>query len=134
MVSAKTAASKKAWKAANKDRVALHRRTYRAKHAAAIKLHNDHIRLRLRLDAIEAYGGACQCCGENQWEFLTIDHLNGGGRKHRKRFGGGWLFYRWLKNEGYPKDEFRLLCYNCNCVRGHLGYCPHERTRQTSSA
>jgi hypothetical protein len=21
---------------------------------------------------------------------------------------------------------FRLLCFNCNCVRGQRGYCPHE--------
>lgn len=33
--------------------------------------------------------------------------------------------YRWLKENNYPKDNFRLLCYNCNCAR-RQGKCPHE--------
>lgn len=79
----------------------------------------------VRLEAIAAYGGHCVCCKESQQEFLTIDHVDGGGNKHRKTLTD--YFYRWLKNNGFPKKEFRLLCYNCNCSRAHRGYCPHER-------
>lgn len=28
--------------------------------------------------------------------------------------------------QGYPKDRYRLLCYNCNCAIGARGYCPHK--------
>lgn len=28
---------------------------------------------------------------------------------------------------GWPKDRYRLLCYNCNIARArHGGRCPHE--------
>ena len=86
-------------------------------------------RIRLvRLEAIAAYGGQCACCGEVRQEFLTIDHINGGGNKHRKALNGSSVFDA-LKREGFPKDRYRLLCYNCNCALAHRGYCPHERER-----
>lgn len=85
---------------------------------------------RLRKEVLNAYGGKCACCGENASEFLAIDHVNGGGGKHRKEVGGagGSHFYAWLKHQGFPQDEFRLLCHNCNFSRGKYGYCPHELT------
>lgn len=44
------------------------------------------------------YGGVppkCACCGENHVEFLSVDHINGGGNKHRKEIGmpSGSAFY-----------------------------------------
>lgn len=79
-----------------------------------------------RQEVFAAYGGACVCCGENRWEFLTMDHVNGGGTAARKTDGSGAKFYAKLKKLGFPKDNFRLLCWNCNCSRGILGYCPHQ--------
>lgn len=38
----------------------------------------------------------------------------------------GWNFYRWLKNNGFPKKDFQLLCFNCNCAKGFFGMCPHK--------
>jgi hypothetical protein len=32
--------------------------------------------------------------------------------------GGTYSLYRKLRDEGYPRDNYRLLCYNCNCVLG----------------
>lgn len=85
-----------------------------------------------KLDVINAYGGECQCCGEKYHEFLTIDHINGGGKKHRDSLPGGARdFYKWLKKQGFPKDNFRLLCMNCNFSYGHFGYCPHSKNRET---
>lgn len=83
-------------------------------------------RLRVRYDVFNHYGMKCACCGESRWQFLTIDHINGGGNKQRIELGmKGHKFHRWLRRQGYP-EGYRTLCYNCNCVRGHLGYCPHE--------
>lgn len=81
----------------------------------------------LRAEVIVAYGGCCQCCGESTSEFLAVDHKYGGGGDHRARVGTGRSFYLWLKRNGFPKEEFRLLCHNCNTALGHYGYCPHER-------
>ena len=77
-------------------------------------------------DVIEAYGGKCSCCGEAEPRFLTIDHINGDGRQHRREVGRGYKLYDWLTRQGYPRDGFRLLCFNCNCARGQFGTCPHE--------
>ena len=71
----------------------------------------------------------CSCCGEKRLEFLSIDHVNGGGCEHRKTIGGGGLrTYSWLKKNNYPKG-FRVLCHNCNQSIGSFGYCPHEVER-----
>lgn len=72
----------------------------------------------IKLEMIQAYGGKCKICGDNHWEFLTIDHINGNGNKHRSLIGAGMKFYKYLKQEGWPQDEYRLLCGNCNCNKG----------------
>jgi hypothetical protein len=55
----------------------------------------------------------CACCGEMRIEFLTIDHIGGGGNRHRKEIGGSSTIYLWLKRNNYPPG-FRVLCFNCN--------------------
>ena len=75
---------------------------------------------------LSAYGEQCQCCGEDNREFLCIDHIEGGGTQHRKELGkGGRSFYIWLIKNDYP-EGYRTLCHNCNASMGHYGYCPHE--------
>ena len=81
---------------------------------------------RLINEVIDAYGGKCACCGETRKEFLTIDHVNGDGNKHKKELGvTGSGFYRWLKQNNYPKG-FQVLCFNCNCGKGSYSVCPHN--------
>jgi hypothetical protein len=77
---------------------------------------------RLREEVVKHYGGKCACCGEKTFEFLAIDHVKGGGKKHRAaiRTTLPW----WLKKNGYPKG-FRVLCHNCNTALGVYKYCPH---------
>lgn len=77
-----------------------------------------------RAQAIAAYGAKCACCGLADTRFLTFDHVNGGGRKHRKRVGGlGFLV--WMRKNNYPLD-IQLLCYNCNGAKWKFGACPHQ--------
>lgn len=66
----------------------------------------------------------CDCCDEDLIEFLTIDHVNGGGTKHRIKIGFGNL-YRWLIRNKFP-EGYRVLCMNCNFSYGKYGYCPHR--------
>lgn len=87
-------------------------------------------RWRIRLEMIEAYGGKCACCGEKQPEFLSIDHIRNDG--YTKRLKGepvGAALYRVLRDRGWPKDEYQLLCMNCNFAKGHFGECPHKAPR-----
>lgn len=90
---------------------------------------------KIKLQVITHYGGCCACCGETAQEFLTIDHINGGGSKHRRELGNkarGSRFYRWLVKNHFP-DGFRILCWNCNCALGHFGYCPHTQEKNVES-
>jgi hypothetical protein len=70
----------------------------------------------------------CACCGESEYLFLTLEHINGGGNKHRLRVGNVW---RWLVRNGFP-DGYKILCFNCNCALAFFGYCPHQLSRQES--
>lgn len=83
-----------------------------------------------RLEALRHYAGgepACACCRETTVEFLTFDHMNGGGAKHRESLRGkAASFALWLKNNGYPSG-YRVLCMNCNLAVGVYGTCPHQR-------
>lgn len=81
----------------------------------------------LRAEAIAAYGGRCICCGETIIAFLTIDHTNGDGKRHRASVGhSSKAVYRDLQRRGWPKDGFRLLCMNCNVATYRLKVCPHQ--------
>ncbi|HUN38481.1 MAG TPA: hypothetical protein VMU95_41350 [Trebonia sp.] len=85
---------------------------------------------KLRREAIEAYGGVCQCCGEVEYRFLTIDHINGDGAAERRSEnsprGKNQAILRRLRREGWPPG-YQTLCWNCNCAR-HFngGVCPHR--------
>lgn len=80
--------------------------------------HRENVR-QLRSEVITAYGGECICCGEKHIAFLTIDHINNNGKEDRKENGSGIRFYRWLKKNGFTKNDLQVLCYNCNCCKQH---------------
>ena len=86
---------------------------------------------RLRLRVLKHYGGedpACACCKEKRLEFLSIDHIEGGGNEQRRRDNvrSGASFNYWLVRNHFPTG-FRLRCHNCNMARGFYGVCPHEK-------
>jgi hypothetical protein len=108
-------------------------RKWRAKHPEwkdYLRKYSKKYRLKIKTHVLIHYNGnppRCACCGESHIEFLTIDHINGGGCQHRKRIGklGGWVFYRWLINNNFP-EGFQVLCANCNLGKGICGECPHK--------
>jgi len=79
-------------------------------------------------EVIDAYGGKCKCCGETRREYLTIDHVNGDGRKHNREMGFSSPngLYRWLRQNNYP-EGFQVLCFNCNCGKGNYTVCPRDK-------
>ena len=95
-------------------------------HRTKQRIYEKTLRESLRQQILEHYGNKCHCCGETRKEFLSIDHINGGGHKHRKRVGKGLAFYKWFVKNNFP-DGFRILCMNCNWAIGRFGYCPHQK-------
>jgi hypothetical protein len=94
-------------------------------------------RQELKHRIIDHYGGKCVCCGESEILFLTVDHIQGGGKQHRKTIANGGLvngegFYRWLRNHNFP-EGFQILCWNCNCAKGIHGECPHVSVKSGKS-
>jgi hypothetical protein len=102
----------KIWREKNRDKILLMRRKTRDK---------------LRADVLTSYGNKCNCCGEQEYKFLGMDHRTGNGNKHRHEIGkhSSQAFYSWLRKNKYPKD-FQILCHNCNLSKGFYGKCPHE--------
>lgn len=86
-------------------------------------------RANARLQVLTHYSNGtpkCICCGESHYEFLTIDHKNGKGAKHRREIGiGGGVIYYWLIKNNFP-DGFQVLCYNCNVCKGFYNKCVHK--------
>jgi len=113
------------WIDENRERYLARKRKYNKDNRDKINKQKREILRLLKTEVISAYGGRCECCGESAMEFLTIDHVNGGGTKHRKVVGAGGTFYYWLRRNNYPSG-YRVLCMNCNCSYGSYGYCPHK--------
>ena len=89
------------------------------------RVYNNRIYAQEKREAYEAYGGyVCNCCGEVEPVFLTIDHMQNNGSYMRRIHG--IRIDRWLKKNNYP-EGFQILCWNCNSGRYHNGgICPHQ--------
>lgn len=103
------------------------------KSAALVRESSRKYRAKLKNQIMAAYGGSspcCACCGETHREFLAVDHIHGGGNKHRREIGTlGWDFYKWLVDHKFP-EGFQLLCHNCNFAKSHGAcVCPHQKER-----
>lgn len=125
----------KRWAKANPGKIKAAQEKYRAankdKCTARTVKSNRTSRSKYREVAILHYGGTppkCNCCGEKERKFLTIDHINGGGRKHRKELKntlGG--VHGWLVRNNFP-EGFQVLCMNCNWGKYiNNGTCPHKK-------
>lgn len=70
---------------------------------------------------------SCNCCNIDDISLLTIDHINGGGGKHKieNRIKD---IYTWLIDNNYP-DGYQVLCHNCNSGKGIRSECPHKWTQ-----
>lgn len=131
----------KAYRAANKSRIAAWKKKYAETHVRVYKprppeqrqkfLEKQKLwRLATRLRVIDNYSKGkrrCNCCGEKDIRFLSIDHINNGGNKHKREIGtrSSSQLCAWLVKNGFP-EGFQILCFNCNCGKGIHGVCPHK--------
>lgn len=81
-------------------------------------------RLKLKKEFIEAYGGCCQCCGETEISFLTVEHM----REFSKKliYAAKYTLLSRLKRLGWP-EGYTVLCFNCNLSTKEYGtICVHK--------
>ncbi len=86
---------------------------------------------------LDALGHECACCGESNPQALTVDHIHNDGWKEKRGPGrprAGRALWSRIRKEGYPKDRYRILCFNCNCGRQRSAdkRCFHELTRSNN--
>ena len=79
-------------------------------------------RAKLKADALFAYSeGDAHClhCGEQNSEFLTLDHISGRESMGHAKDVKGHTLYSLLKREGYPPG-MQILCWNWNEIKGKI--------------
>ncbi len=125
-------AYKKEWAKANRDKVnASKRRHYlthkeqireqnrrtRANHPDTVKAGLKRYSLKVKTEVLTHYSSgplACVKCGFSDMRALTIDHIHGGGNKHRVLLNRN--IYVWLRQNNYPAG-YQTLCMNCQLVK-----------------
>lgn len=73
----------------------------------------------LRMQILLHYSPDLKCvgCGFSDVRALSIDHINGGGNKHRKQFSHNIAYLRDIISR-WP-DDIRVLCMNCQFIHKH---------------
>lgn len=120
----------KTYREKNKEHLDIVRSEWKIKNREYIKIWHKAHKKRVRQICLEYYGGKppkCACCGETIIEFLSLDHINGGGSKHRKERNGTHLSPSIIK-DGFP-PIYQVLCHNCNQAKGYYGICPHQKLK-----
>lgn len=112
------------YKKGGKEKVSIKSKKYRDSHKALFIDRRRKWNWDSKMDIINKYGGKCECCGETNPKFLSVDHIKGKGNEHRKTIGTVSI-YIWLRKNNYPSG-FQILCYNCNNAKAYWGVCPHQ--------
>jgi len=113
---------------------------YYKANAEKVKTRTAEYHRRTRKQVVDHYGGRCACCGEEEYAFLCIDHVNDNGAQHRRQINAARgkpnkknmngsaniRLWRWIIRNGYPSD-FQILCWNCNSAKHFYGVCPHHQ-------
>lgn len=86
-------------------------------------------RMKIKAAVFGKYGDICNCCGESEPLFLSIDHVQNDGFKEKlpngKRPGGRMLYHK-IISENFP-EKYQILCMNCNFGKSkNKGVCPHK--------
>lgn len=123
--------SKEARSVYNKKYYAEHTEEMRAKQRAWYKEWKAEYREKIFGEVLSP---VCECCGEANKLFLTIDHVNNDGAEDRKRnHRAGIVLGSRLFRKNVDLSRYQTLCYNCNCGRQSSpvkGVCPHKLPAQ----
>jgi len=105
----------------NRDKIHAKKAEYYKNNRDIINAKSVEHRKNVRLEVLTHYSnGAMQCkeCGERHIEFLEMDHINGGGTKHRKTEDIRSMYY-YLRTNKFP-EGYQVLCSNCNNKKERL--------------
>lgn len=69
---------------------------------------------RLRERVITKLGGKCVKCGCNEFDALEINHINGGGRKEKKKWDCSKSFWLAILKGTRKTDDLEVRCRLCN--------------------
>ena len=73
------------------------------------------------------YGNKCNCCGETERLFLSLDHVNNDGNKEKNR--NTYSICLKIIRDNFP-NKFQILCMNCNHGKSrNNGICPHKLSK-----
>jgi hypothetical protein len=99
-------------------------REYRARNRDRLNVQTNELRRKIKIEVLSHYSGTNppQCVnpfGEHLTPYvnldaLSIDHINGCGKLHRKEVKRD--FYVWLKKNNYP-EGYQVLCMNCQFIK-----------------
>jgi hypothetical protein len=106
----------------NRERLREQNKAWVAAHPEVKRAQQERYRKRVRKEVLQAYGGACACCGTDYAAHLTLDHIDGGGTADRKENSSSYAVERRLRREGFPPG-YQILCWNCNWAKHHEGAC-----------
>lgn len=109
----------KKYRRINRDKLLAHKLSYWKQQRLQVLSHYSNRSLQ------------CKCCGERTYEFLSLDHIDGGGNQHRKKLGSKYI-YSYLIHDNFP-DGYQVLCHNCNLAKGFYKKCPHQRSPEEQS-
>lgn len=98
----------KEWASKNPEKVAASRKKLVAKNKERARA--------LRAKMLSDHGGKCVTCGFSDSRALQIDHINGGGKRHRKTFNSGSMYYQHL-SKCWDDSKYQILCANCNQIK-----------------
>ena len=83
----------------------------------------------LKVDVFTHYSTGkpkCNCCGLENINALSIDHIKGRKQFSHSRDFGGPRLNAWIRRNNYPKG-FQILCIMCNNAKSGLPKCPHQK-------
>lgn len=88
-----------------------------------------HQREQHRKNVLQHYSStqpsSCECCGETNELFLSVDHIVPQGIQEKRK--NKTSTYSEIVNSGFPTG-LRILCMNCNHGRmRNGGICPHKQ-------
>jgi len=107
----------------NKEKHQAYSRNYYAQNGDTIRANavrtGKILRKKMRLAVLLYYSNdtmACVKCGFSDIRALCLDHINGGGSEHRRKFKNGGNVWCWLARHGFPPG-YQILCANCNTIK-----------------
>lgn len=110
---------RKKWRKTNREKEKKRRKEWRIAHPEIAQECKRKYRLRIRIAVLTHYGKgklACAHCGFSDMRALSIDHISGNGKEHKRQIRQN--ITAWLWRENFPSG-FQTLCMNCQFIKRH---------------